>query len=143
VSYFQAVRLYAALESLVFAALLVVWLGDLDPGAKTALGWIHGWGWIALCLLVGRGFVRRIFPGPLLAATVSPLGPLGALIGFEVLVRMRRSTDSVLGDVPAERPEHADAVPDPARAGAGRGAARRDAERRHGGRDRLRGGRAD
>ena len=89
-SYFQAVRLYAALESMVFTALLVVWIGKLDEGAKTVLGWVHGFGWILLCLLVAWGFVRRIFPGPLLAATVSPLGPLGSTIGFEVL-RLRRS----------------------------------------------------
>ena len=86
-SYFQAVRLYAGLESCVFAALLVVWLGELSPGAKTALGWVHGWGWILLCLLVAWGFVRRLFPGPLLAATVSPLGPIGCSVGFEVLLR--------------------------------------------------------
>jgi hypothetical protein len=35
--------------------------------------------------------VKRIFPWPLLAATVSPLGPLGCTIGFEVLLRRRRA----------------------------------------------------
>jgi hypothetical protein len=133
VSYFQAVRLYAGVESLVFAALLVVWLGELDADLKTVLGWVHGWGWILLCLLVARGFVRRIFPGPLLAATVSPAGPLGALIGFEVLVRRRRAAGRVKADVPAERSEPADAVPDPAGAGAGGGAAGRDAGQLGGG----------
>lgn len=89
--YFRFVRLYSAAECVVFAALLVVWLGELSPGAKTVLGWTHGFGWILLCLLVLYGWVRRIFPGLLLAATVSPLGPLGSLIGFEVLrVRRRR-----------------------------------------------------
>ena len=86
-SYFQAVRLYAGIESLVFGALLVVWIGGLDPDAKTVLGWVHGWGWILLCLLVARGYIRRIFPGWLLAATVSPAGPLGSSIGFFVLDR--------------------------------------------------------
>jgi hypothetical protein len=140
-TYFQAVRIYAALESLVFAALLVVWIGDLDPDAKTVLGWVHGWGWILLCLLVAWGFVKRVFPGPLLAATVSPLGPLGALIGFEVLVRRASSTGTVRADVPSEHPARPDALPHPARSGRGGGAARRDAERIDGGRDRVRGGR--
>jgi uncharacterized membrane protein len=89
-SYFQAVRLYSAFECVLFTSLLVVWIGDLSPSAKTVLGWTHGFGWILLCLLVLYGWVRRIFPGPLLAATVSPLGPLGSTIGFEVL-RLRRS----------------------------------------------------
>jgi hypothetical protein len=91
VSYFQAVRLYSALEATVFSALLVVWIGDLDEGVKQVLGWVHGFGWIILCLLVYRGCVKRIFPWPLLAATVSPLGPLGCTIGFEVLLRTRRT----------------------------------------------------
>jgi uncharacterized membrane protein len=91
VSYFNAVRLYSALEATVFSALLVVWIGGLDEHAKQVLGWVHGFGWILLCVLVYRGCVRRIFPWPLLAATVSPLGPLGCTIGFEVLLRWRRA----------------------------------------------------
>ena len=90
-SYFNAVRLYSALEATVFSALLVVWIGGLDEGAKQTLGWVHGFGWIILCVLVYLGAVRRIFPWPLLAATVSPLGPLGCSLGFEVLLRRRRS----------------------------------------------------
>jgi uncharacterized membrane protein len=89
-TYYEAVRLYSMFELVLFTSLLVVWLGELSPTAKTVLGWTHGFGWILLCLLVLYGWVRRIFPGPLLAATVSPLGPLGSTIGFEVL-RMRRS----------------------------------------------------
>jgi hypothetical protein len=91
VTYFNAVRLYSAIEATVFSALLVVWIGGLDEHAKEVLGWVHGFGWILLCLLVYRGAVRRIFPWPLLAATVSPLGPLGCTIGFEVLLRRRRA----------------------------------------------------
>src|SRR5919199_6948818 len=117
-TYFQGVRLYAGLESIVFSALLVVWIGGLSEHAQLVLGWVHGFGWILLSLLVLWGWIRRVFPGPLLAATVSPLGPLGALIGFEVLVRRRRDPGTFPDDVPAERPEHPDARPDPARAGA-------------------------
>ena len=89
-SYFQAVRLFSAFEVLLFSALLVVWLGELSPEAKTVLGWCHGVGWIVLCLLVYLGCVRRVFPWPLLAATVSPLGPVGSTIGLELLARRRR-----------------------------------------------------
>jgi hypothetical protein len=91
VTYFNAVRLYSALEATVFSTLLVVWIGGFDEQLKQVLGWVHGFGWILLCVLVYRGAVRRIFPWPLLAATVSPLGPLGCSIGFEVLLRRRRA----------------------------------------------------
>lgn len=93
-TYFRFVRIYSAVECVLFASLLVVWLGKLSPEAKTVLGWAHGFGWIILCLLVLYGWARRIFPGLLLAATVSPLGPLGSLIGFEVL-RLRRRRELV------------------------------------------------
>jgi hypothetical protein len=141
VTYFQGVRLYAGLESIVFSALLVVWIGGLDDGLKELLGWVHGFGWILLSLLVLWGWIRRLFPGPLLAATVSPLGPIGALIGFEVLVRRRPDAGTVRGDVPAERTERPHAREDPARAGAGGGAARGDAERVGGGGGGVRPGR--
>ncbi len=89
-TYFQAVRLYSAAELAVFTALLVVWIGGLSEDAKTVLGWTHGFGWIALCLLVFEGCRRRVFPWPVLAATVSPLGPIGALVGIELAARQRR-----------------------------------------------------
>src|SRR3712207_4489835 len=104
-SYLQGVRLYAGLESLVFLALIVVWQAELSADAKTVRGWVHGFGWIALCLLVAYGYVRKLFPGTLLAATVSPAGPLGALVGFELLVRRSRGAGRVHSDVPSERSE--------------------------------------
>jgi len=87
VSYFRAVRIYSALELCVFSALLVVWIGGLDAHAKTVLGWVHGFGWIALCLLVFEGCRRRVFPWPVMAATVSPLGPLGSTAAIEYVAR--------------------------------------------------------
>ncbi len=86
-SYFQFVRLYSAVEVCIFASLLVVAIGDLGEEVETILGWTHGIGWIILCLLVAHGARRRIFPWPLLAATVSPLGPVGSTVGLEYLAR--------------------------------------------------------
>ena len=86
-TYYKGVRAFSYFELALFTALLVVWIGDIDPELKTVLGWCHGFGWIALCLLVANGCVRGIFPWPLLAATVSPAGPLGSSIGFLVLDR--------------------------------------------------------
>jgi hypothetical protein len=90
VSYFQAVRIYSLIEVCIFTSLLVVAIGGLDESLEQVLGWTHGVGWIILCLLVAYGCKRRIFPWPLLAATVSPLGPVGSTAGLEYLARRRR-----------------------------------------------------
>ena len=90
-SYFQAVRLYSLAEVCVFASLLVVAIGGYSESAEAALGWTHGIGWILLCLLVAQGCRRGTFPWPLLAATVSPLGPVGSTAGIEYLARRRGS----------------------------------------------------
>jgi hypothetical protein len=87
--YFQAVRIYATIEAAIFTSLLVVWIGGLSKHAQEVLGWIHGFGWIILCLLVARGCIMRVFRWEVFAATVSPLGPIGATIGIEL---QRRST---------------------------------------------------
>jgi len=89
VTYFQVVRLYSLVEVCIFTALLVVAIGGLGEDAERVLGWTHGVGWIVLCLLVAHGCRRRIFPWPLLAATVSPLGPVGSTLGIEYLSRRR------------------------------------------------------
>jgi hypothetical protein len=90
VSYFQAVRLYSALEVCIFSALLVTAIFGLSEEVELILGWTHGFGWIILCLLVAYGAKRGTFPWPLLAATVSPLGPVGSSAGIEYLARRRR-----------------------------------------------------
>ena len=89
-SYFQAVRPYSAAESCVFTALLVVWIGGLGDRTQLILGWCHGVGWLFLCAAVLVGCVRHVFPWPVLAATVSPFGPLGALVAIELAARRRR-----------------------------------------------------
>ena len=89
-SWFGGVRLFSAVEILIFAALLVVAIGDLGETPKAVLGWTHGVGWIVLCVLVYIGCLRRVFPWPLLAATVSPLGPVGSTAGLEWLAHRRR-----------------------------------------------------
>jgi uncharacterized membrane protein len=87
VSYFQAVRLYSLVEVCIFTSLLVVAIGGLGENLEMVLGWTHGVGWILLCLLVAYGCRRGTFPLPLLAATVSPLGPVGSTAGIEYLAR--------------------------------------------------------
>ncbi len=82
-SYFQAVRLYSLVEVCIFTSLLVVAIGGLGESAERAPRLDPGVGWIVLCLLVANGCRRKVFPWPLLAATVSPLGPVGSTAGIE------------------------------------------------------------
>ncbi len=89
-SYFTAVRIYSLVEVCIFAALLTVAISGASEEAELILGWTHGVGWIILCLLVAYGCQRKTFPWPLLAATVSPLGPVGSTAGIEYLARRRR-----------------------------------------------------
>ena len=91
-SYFTAVRLYSLFELALFASLMVAAIGDLGEGAEQVLGWSHGIGWILLCVAVAVGCRGRVFPWPLLAATVSPLGPVGSTLGLEYLSRRRSRT---------------------------------------------------
>ena len=87
--YFSAVRLFSLFELALFTSLLVVAIGGLSEDAELVLGWSHGVGWILLCVAVAIGCRRRVFPWPLLAATVSPLGPVGSTAGIEYLARAR------------------------------------------------------
>jgi hypothetical protein len=89
-SYFQAVRIYSAIELVLFTALVVVWVSGSDEQLKQTLGWMHGFGWIALCIAIAYGCVRDVFPWPVLAAAVSPLGPLGSTIAIEIEAYRRR-----------------------------------------------------
>ena len=90
-TYFAAIRTFSLFELGLFTALMVTAIGGLSEDAELVLGWSHGFGWILLCVLVAIGCRRRTFPWPLLAATVSPLGPVGSTIGLEYLRRKRSS----------------------------------------------------
>ncbi len=89
-SYFTAIRVYSLVELSLFAALMTVAIGGGSEEAKLILGWSHGVGWILLCALVGFGAARGTFTWPVLAATVSPAGPVGSTLGIECLARRRR-----------------------------------------------------
>ncbi len=91
-SLFQAVRAFSAVESVIFASLLVVWLGHLGEGAKFVLGLTHGIGFLLLCALIYVACLRRAVPWTVLAAAVL-LTPFGSTVHLE-LIRRRRSPQS-------------------------------------------------
>lgn len=78
-------------ELAVFMALIIFWL---LPGAESEtfiFGLSHGIGYIVLCLLIWVAILRHEAPYTLLAATLTPVGPLGSVIGIEVIERKRRA----------------------------------------------------
>lgn len=84
---FRWVKRLSWIELGIFAGLIFFWL---MPGFDTEtmiFGWAHGLGFIALCLLIWVACGKREAPYPLLAATVTPVGPVGSVIGIELIER--------------------------------------------------------
>ena len=89
---FAWVKRVSLVELAIFAGLLVVWA---IPGLKEAtfvFGLSHGIGYIALCLLLWVAILRREAPFWLFAATLTPVGPVGSVIGIEWIERRERRT---------------------------------------------------
>ena len=74
-------------ELAVFACLLVVWIVPGFEGPTFVFGMAHGVGYIALCLLLWVAILRREAPFWLFAATLTPAGPVGSVIGIEWIER--------------------------------------------------------
>ena len=49
----------------------------------------HGIGYLALCALIFVAILKREAPWWLLAATLTPVGPVGSVIGIEWIQRRR------------------------------------------------------
>lgn len=84
---FAWVKLAAWVESALFAGLLVVWLAPGLEEETFVLGLSHGIGYLALCALLLVATVARESPWPLLAASLTPAGPFGTVIGIELIER--------------------------------------------------------
>ena len=84
---FVWVKRFSWVELAVFAGLMLFWLA---PGFETAtmlFGWAHGLGFIALCVLIWFACIRKEAPYTLLAATLTPVGPAGSVVGIELIER--------------------------------------------------------
>jgi phosphoglycerol transferase MdoB-like AlkP superfamily enzyme len=76
------VRAFTHVESAVFAALLVVWLAELDETAKFLLGLTHGIGFLCLVAVIYVACLRGALAWPVLAAAVL-LTPFGSSLAIE------------------------------------------------------------
>jgi len=103
---FVWVKRLSWVELAIFAGLLLFWL---LPGLETetmVFGWAHGLGFIALCVLIWIACISKEAPYTLLAATLTPVGPVGSVIGIELIERK--------GWGVAEQPSSQVAVPESA-----------------------------
>ena len=84
---FVWVKRLSWIELGIFSALILFWL---VPGYETetmVFGWAHGLGFVGLCIVIWIACVRREAPYTLLAATLTPVGPVGSVIGIELIER--------------------------------------------------------
>ncbi len=84
---FRVVKVVSWIELVLFGILLVVWLAPGMEHETFYAGMAHGIGFIALALLIWVAVLRREAPYTLLAATLTPVGPVGSLIAIEVIER--------------------------------------------------------
>jgi hypothetical protein len=84
---FRWVKIASWLELGLFTALLFFWIAPGYPSETALFGLLHGVGYLGLCALIFWAILRREAPWPLLAATLTPLGPVGAVIGIELIER--------------------------------------------------------
>lgn len=81
-------------HSVVYAALLFVWLAPGSEHATSVLGWTHGCLWIGMSLLVLYACARGIVPWIMLALVSVAgviLGPFAGTVGFVLEQRKRRA----------------------------------------------------
>jgi hypothetical protein len=84
---FVWVKRASYVELALFAGLLVVWILPGLEHATFVLGLSHGLGFIALVLLIWAAVIRHEAPYTLLAATLTPVGPVGSVIAIAVIER--------------------------------------------------------
>jgi len=84
---FKWVKYASWFESGLFAALLFFWLAAGYESQTSMFGLLHGIGYLGLLALIFWAVMRREAPWPLLAASLTPVGPFGTVIGIELIER--------------------------------------------------------
>src|SRR4051794_9989605 len=83
------VRWVSWVELAVFAALIFFWLAPGFDRESFIFGMAHGIGYLALCAVIWLAVLRHEAPYILLAATLTPVGPVGSVIGIGWIDRKR------------------------------------------------------
>ncbi|HKB50818.1 MAG TPA: hypothetical protein VKC63_05255 [Solirubrobacterales bacterium] len=71
----------------IFSGLILFWLAPGFDTETMVFGWAHGLGFVVLCIVIWIACVKREAPYTLLAATLTPVGPVGSVIGIELIER--------------------------------------------------------
>ena len=81
---FTTLKYLSFTHSAIYTALLVLAITGAADGAKYALGWAHGIGWIVMSLLCVDAVRRRVIPLWLgvMVAVVGGVGPFAGTAGF-------------------------------------------------------------
>lgn len=88
---FATLKWVSWIELGLFAGLMFLWLGPVHSDQWIFIfGMSHGIGFLILCAVVMFAVMRREAPYWLLAATLTPVGPVGSVIGIEAIERRRR-----------------------------------------------------
>ncbi len=95
---FGWVKVASYVELALFGALIVVWLAPGLHGPTSILGLAHGLGFIALAALIWAAVLRHEAPYTLLAATLTPVGPVGSVIAIHYIERGQPLTRGVKKD---------------------------------------------
>ena len=89
---FGWVKIASYVELALFGALLVFWIAPGFHGETSFFGLAHGLGFIALALLIWAAILRHEAPYTLLAATLTPVGPVGSVIAIHYIERKQPSS---------------------------------------------------
>jgi hypothetical protein len=84
---FRWAKLGSWFELCLFATLLFFWIAPGYDSQTALFGLLHGLGYVGLCALIFVAIMRRQAPWPLFAATLTPLGPVGSVVGIELIER--------------------------------------------------------
>src|SRR5215207_1717960 len=81
---FRTLKYLSFTHSAIYVCLLVLAITGAADGAKYALGWAHGIGWIVMSLLCVDAVRRRVIPLWLgvMVAVVGGVGPFAGSIGL-------------------------------------------------------------
>ena len=84
---FRVVKVASWIELGLFAILLFVWLAPGFEDETSIAGLAHGLGFVALAILIWIAILRHEAPYTLLAATLTPVGPVGSVIAIRWIER--------------------------------------------------------
>jgi hypothetical protein len=84
---FAWVKRASWVELAIFAALVVFWLAPGFHREEFVFGLAHGVGYLALCAVIWVAILRHEAPYTLLAATLTPVGPLGSVVAIYIIER--------------------------------------------------------